>query len=335
VNSINLQTASDAELEQQIINFRSTMLDSRKSATEGEMNFGDAVFLMEAAFNYQYGYITLTYSQSKTDTISIPIDIDETGQIKINELQNLFKSINNSIYDLYQANIYPNKHIKYIDLTLDSLFLSAIVAIGDQDTKKGAWLRAKPFNSQQGATWKTCSYNVGYFGPTCVKYDIYSEVSIALNNVIDLPLEGSNAYIYNIQSTGWVDNITSFNWADFYVSDIDITSPNEESSLFYFFSGYWQPDIEEWNYGVNGSVPTVNYKQMNKYYNVSMLCVEKLRPHDNREPINAKFVSVIMETWDWAGRYRWLDGAINITYASKSKYLIAENALMPMKPIVL
>jgi hypothetical protein len=120
VNSINLQTASDAELEQQIINFRTTMLDSRKSATEGEMNFGDAVFLMEAAFNYSNGFAYLDYKTTKTDTAILQIEHGALSEISMDKLSELFKNVNNAIFQHFTDFEGENKHLLYVDLNIQT-----------------------------------------------------------------------------------------------------------------------------------------------------------------------------------------------------------------------
>jgi hypothetical protein len=142
VNSINLQTASDAELEQQIINFRTTMLDSRKSATEGEMNFGDAVFLMEAAFNYYHGFTDGDYSFTQTDSIYFPVDYNNLDVIGLSALQQIFKEVNNAMLAKFESLEMANKKTIMFDLNLeatnDGYQLLILMTSGILNTQKAA-----------------------------------------------------------------------------------------------------------------------------------------------------------------------------------------------------
>jgi len=346
----NVDQNSDPVISESIVNFREKMISTNTLKSTEYIKFSDAVFLMEATFNFNYGFINKSYSQTEEDTILIPTNVNENELIEISEVRNLYKTINHEICSLFKAKEMVSKHIKYVSVEKDSLFLKTIIVIGSENTRKsGAWLNAEPFTNDLGphnnGKWIIANNLFNIRSATTDYFYVYDEVATALNNSIDLPLKGSHVYIYGINKTGWLNEPVP-DWGSYYISNPNIIGPNlndptdyERNRCFYAIEGGWYAWVEctYWKYDhyYEGDEPYMRFSSLNKMYNVISLAIEKCKPTaSGYAPIDAVFATRIHEWYpQGSGLYhRLCEGVLNITYASKYKYPEPLAALCPADP---
>ncbi len=137
-------------LDQQIAQFRTSMLDTRKTGTVMELN--EAIWMMEASFNYYHGFTGEDYLATKTDTTVMPVAYSGFDDVPSSELSSLFKQVNNAIvasYDNYPA---ENKRPYIYDLELQGTAngsqLLVITTVGTVNTQKDVVIGTEtPFGS--------------------------------------------------------------------------------------------------------------------------------------------------------------------------------------------
>ncbi len=148
------ENISDKELELQILDFSALMKSSRKAATNETMNFADALWMLEASFNYNNCFSEGDCEFTQTDSVYIPVNYGSFDEIPMAELQNLFISINNKLGEIYNVFNASNKGVVFIDFELEAtpngnqIFIN--MAMGSFSTQK------------QGAT----ANKINPFGPT-------------------------------------------------------------------------------------------------------------------------------------------------------------------------
>lgn len=313
-----------------ITHFREAVLNQQKSAETFTVE--EAIVLLEGSFNYFHGFADIQYSETYTDTVIVNFDYNTDDLITTNELNPFYIYINNSVYDIYTSCEFSGKHIKYIDLELinlnDTNKLKIWICIGNTTNLKGtqvtnstmSWPNATPFNSQAGQMWDTGGLTTAF--DNTVHYLTNNSLSSALNEKLIAPYQNSNTFIY------WVEN-TGYKWDPYlpditpvYISNPDISAPNDEYSCwegnhcFFCFAGPWNGG---YNPFCNNIMGFIDYKHMNKYYNVCIYAVDFYKPN-RKEAIDIEFCTIIADNHNCGYPYREVIGSVKITYASK-KYI--------------
>lgn len=138
----NSNQLSDSELSAKIRTFRSSMIDSRKSSTTETMNFGEAVWLMEAAFNYYHGFTDGDYLVTKTDSVYVNVDYNNLDEVSISELQQIFVASNNMLTSNFDELNLENKRTILFDIELEATTqgnqLLIMMTSGSMNTQKAA-----------------------------------------------------------------------------------------------------------------------------------------------------------------------------------------------------
>jgi hypothetical protein len=97
----DLSQLSDADLAKKIGDFRAQVLDARKNGSTEMVNFSEALFLMEASFNYYHGFTGEIYKNTTTETIKIPVSYTTEDAISMNDLSILFVDANNLVVERF------------------------------------------------------------------------------------------------------------------------------------------------------------------------------------------------------------------------------------------
>ncbi len=133
-------TENPKNIEKQIVQFKQTMLDKHKSGEVIELN--DAVWMMEAVFNYYHGFTGEDYLTTVTDSTYIPVAYSGFDDVPVEELQQLFVKVNNAIVASFEAYPAQNKKPYMFDLELQATTqgnqLLVMTTVGSVSTQKAA-----------------------------------------------------------------------------------------------------------------------------------------------------------------------------------------------------
>lgn len=114
------------------------MINPRKSG--GVMNFGQALWMMEATFNYFHSFVSENFLTTTTDTTYIEANYTLADEITLGDLAELFIETNNTIVGQYQACELPNKKPMLFDLeheaTTNGYRLALMTTMGQVDSRK-------------------------------------------------------------------------------------------------------------------------------------------------------------------------------------------------------
>jgi hypothetical protein len=137
-------------LNQEIASFRTSMLDTRKSGSVMELN--KAIWMMEATFNYYHSFTGEDYLETYTDSTFIPINYSGFDEVSFEELQPLYKQVNNAIVACIDAYDASNKKPYIYDLELQATpngsQLLIMTTVGSINTQKSINIGSEtPFDS--------------------------------------------------------------------------------------------------------------------------------------------------------------------------------------------
>ena len=143
------------------------MTDSRKSGEVIELN--QAVWMMEATFNYYHGFTGEDYLTMETDTTYVPVNYSGLDNVPVSELQQIYKQVNNAIYYSFVNYQGENKRPYLFDLELQATPTGSQIAVyttvGSINTQKGAKsINSDPFDEDDYCslgTWWGCIEHPG------------------------------------------------------------------------------------------------------------------------------------------------------------------------------
>ncbi len=142
--------------------------NTNKSATNQTMTFNDAVWLMEATFNYYHAFTSLEYSKTTADSLFIPVSYNGFSELTTQQVTNLYHDVNNTLVQHLQPLLGSNKKPMVYDFELQATQqgpqVLIITTIGTVNTLKIA-------NQTNSAAFD----NTDYWYPTALrgKCDIY------------------------------------------------------------------------------------------------------------------------------------------------------------------
>jgi hypothetical protein len=114
------------------------MLDTRKSATTMELN--EAIWMMEADFNYYHGFTEEFYTEFFIDSTFIKIPFNGSDLVPVSKLKKIHSKVNNSIVASYEKCPFENKRPYLYDLelqsTIDGVQLAIYTTIGKTNSIK-------------------------------------------------------------------------------------------------------------------------------------------------------------------------------------------------------
>lgn len=105
-------TQADIDFLNQLVHFKDKMeyQCEHPGYKSGEaMSVDSAVYLMEALFNYTYGYPEKTYNMTKADTCSIYLQLDINGKVTLNEVNLKYRELTETVRTLYYNSGFENK----------------------------------------------------------------------------------------------------------------------------------------------------------------------------------------------------------------------------------
>lgn len=198
--------ADNPNLSAEIKSFRENMIGTRKSG--GSMSLNDAIWMMEAAFNYYHSFYHEEIEYTFTDSIVIPLSFSGLDKINIGEMSSIYKTINNALLKSFVN--YPDENkIPYLfDLEIEAtptgnqlLVLSTIAT--KKTLKSGDNLDFDPFGSTDYWFPGTIYNDVAHRKGKCSSYTgqyvgIYDASSRLANRVLTYHGERSS---YNISFT--------------------------------------------------------------------------------------------------------------------------------------
>ncbi len=136
-------------MAEQIEHFRSNILSNKKGGET--MYFGEALFLLEASFNYFHGFISEDFIFTKTDSLYITIDYNLTTVLSLEKIEKIYKEINNTLYYNFESFEAENKQCVLFDFELEATSngnqLVLIQTMGSINTLKSAKSGINPFHS--------------------------------------------------------------------------------------------------------------------------------------------------------------------------------------------
>jgi len=190
---------SDSELSAEIESFRNDMIDTRKSGSNKKIKFNEAVWLMEAVFNYNHSFGDGDYLITRTDSVFILVNYNLFDEIKVSEFRNIFVQTNNSIVSKFQSLDLANKKtiqfdIEFVD-TSESNQLRIMFTSGSLNTQKSSSLLASdfyPFDETDYWIWS----NGNSTARKCGEYEGQGIYSSAQNEV--------HKAVYSI-NRGWMN----------------------------------------------------------------------------------------------------------------------------------
>jgi len=127
---------SDADLAKKIGDFRTQVLDAQKNGNTQTISFGDAIYLMEAVFNYYHGFTSEEYSATVTETITLPVNYNINDEIAFTELNSIFVELNNTMVEKFEALKMDNKRTMMFDVELTEEGLQVLMTAGSVETNK-------------------------------------------------------------------------------------------------------------------------------------------------------------------------------------------------------
>lgn len=157
----------DAALEKQIKTFRDDMNSNLKSSKV--MNVDDAIWMIEAAFNYKYTFTDLYYNDFVTDVASFEIEFNESKITSFSRVQDLYKQCDEFIIERFIAVEKNNKHVHTVMLqsideenVTNKLKLELIVITGvDGSSKKTSYFGSSDYWSFEEYAGKCGAYSGG------------------------------------------------------------------------------------------------------------------------------------------------------------------------------
>lgn len=332
-----ISTENEFALAKSIESFRVGIVNPNSRKSSEMITLDSAIIIMEASFNYHHGFNSKEFDSIYYDSVIVPVNLKENDLVSQEWIRKTYISLNNDIYDVFNNSNIEKKFIKYVDIAFSDTdrgrYIKTYFTIIRAGSKKsGYWSGARPFDKMASSIWSIAGYhdNINhYVAPNGTFLRLTNtDVSAAINRAINLPYQNNSSFIYRIENTNWYGPNEAY--SEFYQYHANIISPSVESECFFFHGAIWDNDLEKWEYNKWNSNtnstdvyynPFVTYRYMNKYYNVCMYTINKMKP-SNKEAIDATFAVTIYDSWDYiGGTYgRWLDGAVNVTYADDSRY---------------
>ncbi len=105
-------SAADLEFQNKLVQFRDKVnyIKENPGFKSGEvLSVDSAVYLMEALFNYTYGYPEEMYSRSKTDTGTIVFQLDTDGNVTLEEVNLKLAELTNKVREFYYNSGFEDK----------------------------------------------------------------------------------------------------------------------------------------------------------------------------------------------------------------------------------
>jgi hypothetical protein len=109
---------ADVQMAEQIEQFRSEILSSKKSGET--MYFGEALFLLEASFNYFHSFTSENFVLTKTDSLFIPVEYNLLTVLSFDKIEAVYKEINNTLYYNFENFEAENKQCVLFDFELEA-----------------------------------------------------------------------------------------------------------------------------------------------------------------------------------------------------------------------
>ena len=173
-----ISQVGDKELSSKIISFRNDMLDFRKTSTNETMNFGEAIWMMEASFNFYHSFSDGDFLNTITDSVYIDVDYNNLDDIAISDLQSIFISANNTMLSKLESINLNNKRTILFDLELETTTIGnqllCMMTVGELNTQKSGQSSkgsaTEPFDSDDYWYPGSTSDNIGDAPGKCDNY---------------------------------------------------------------------------------------------------------------------------------------------------------------------
>ena len=135
------QTNDTQSVEQKILNFN-TKVKSNKKSNE-TMTLEEAIWNIEASFNYNYGETHINYAELHTDSTFISLNTINGCEVSFTEVQNLYNEGLESLTSFYHSIKEENVHCKLVDLSLvntddNSALIKMTYQMGAENVSKSA-----------------------------------------------------------------------------------------------------------------------------------------------------------------------------------------------------
>lgn len=137
------------DVEQKILNFNTKVKSNVKSSET--MSLDDAIWSVEASFNYNYGETQIDYAELYTDSAFFTVNTINGSEVSFTEVQNLYNQGLESLTNFFFSIKEENVHCKVVDLELVSsdnefAYIKMQYQMGPENLSKSAdWLQ--PFGS--------------------------------------------------------------------------------------------------------------------------------------------------------------------------------------------
>ncbi|WP_462281722.1 hypothetical protein [Salinivirga cyanobacteriivorans] len=335
---------SKADAINEIKQFRSCIFNNSKD--EVSYSITHSITLMEALYNYDHSFSYGNFTNKMQIATKHKIS-KHRHYLTSDEIFHIYRHLNNNIFDQYEKVQLENKKIKVANIELvekeKNYEIKMTVIVGSFSDKKKlkgiksfGWTGATPFNSQSQESWQAFNHHpivYGGFG------EDDSEATNAIENELIIENNLSVLEFYaNIQEVNCYGD-SPIGYDSFYEYDPDILGPgytfnnNDEypaqpSLLFpthigLRWLGYWSENAIG---QISEDYYNIDYKRMNKYYNIISYLIEYAQP-SNKEPIEYNFTGYTQYVLASYGEWYYVGQSVYINYGE-----VFERGSLPQVP---
>lgn len=250
------QNLSDLKLENQILDFKKDLNSNLKSSKI--MCVDDALWLIEAVFNYRYSFAGQQFGTTESYVNEIEFDLKD-DHIFFSKVKKIIREVNDVVYKNFESNVFENKHVVSIGIESNDTCIVVNTVIGEfkDNASKKSWT---PFNST--SYW--------YAGLGNGKCDDYAGQFIGRDATTEIE-RLAHYYFPAHHNKYYYTNITKVENRMYYYYYANGSEPYDDYCDFYLFFRHTAPgnclDPNEMNFYMNGFETIMNqHKPSGKYF---------------------------------------------------------------------
>ncbi|NCU35961.1 hypothetical protein EOM75_08080 [Candidatus Falkowbacteria bacterium] len=273
-------TQADINFQNQLMHFKDKLDYQHENPgykSVEMLSVDSAVYLMKALFNYTYGYPDENYDRTKADTATITLQLQESGEVSLNEINLKYSELTEIVRTLYYNSGFDNKGLVLTSLDIgkiesDQVELEVYAVTGNIGSDN------YPFN--EGDDW-WYGYDMGKCdnspGSDTTDAAELIQNNISINYILPPPPSGYR-YIYV------PDTPITLEGNEYHNPDSPYPDDNYTDYLMYYA-------IAEADSLLTDEIKCLEHEEMNFYVEGGMEIATSKLPETNNKPSNWLFMS--------------------------------------------
>ena len=204
------------------------------------MYFDEALFLLEASFNYFHSFISEDFIFTKTDSLFIPVEYNLTTVLSLDKIEQVYKEINNKLYNNFENFEAENKKCVLFDFDLEATpngnQLVLVQTIGVINTLKSTNAGIDPFNYEDYWHVGLTDYQVDNGDTRPGRCGAYEGQLVGHDHTTRLEWSARSYYYSHIAASK-----KSVNAGNVYYTDVVISDIYKHNGLYYGSDSYCIP----------------------------------------------------------------------------------------------